>query len=82
MIIKFEKIREVGKVQIGSFVNDPKFKIINDNISREKSYNELYREFCLSIRLPKEFIKKQYSSKYAKFFYTDEELSSFTKKWS
>ena len=55
---------------------------ILQKLEAEKEYNDLYQEFCSSIVLPKEFIEYQYSSKYAKFFYTDGELNGFIHKWT
>ena len=81
LVFKIEKFKDIAKKQIGNFVNDNEFEIINDNISTEKEYKKLYKEFCSSIILPKEFIEYQYSSKYAKFFYTNKELNNFSKKW-
>ncbi len=77
-----ERFEDVGKKQIGKFINDDGFEIVNKNIGREKVYNDLYKEFCSSIVLPKEFVEYQYSSKYAKFFYTDGELNGFIHKWA
>jgi len=82
LIIKMERFEDVGKKQIGKFINDDGFEIVNKNIGREKVYNDLYKEFCSSIVLPKEFVEYQYSSKYAKFFYTDGELNGFIHKWA
>ena len=82
LVFKMEKFKDIAKKEIGSFVNDDKFEIINDNVSGEKHYKSLYKEFCSSITLPEEFIELQYSSKYAKFFYTNQELNRFKSKWT
>ena len=76
-----ERFKDISKRQIAKFINDENFEIINDNLGIEKKYKDLYNEFLSSIVLPKEFIELQYSSKYAKYFYTKEELDDFANKW-
>ena len=81
LVIKLERFKDISKRQIAKFINDENFEIINDNLGIEKKYKDLYNEFLSSIVLPKEFIELQYSSKYAKYFYTKEELDDFANKW-
>ena len=81
LILKFEKFGEVGKDQIGKYVNDLSFELINRNVSKDKEYFDLYSDFLSSIVLPKEFVDYQYSSKYAQFFYSKEELDEFSYRW-
>lgn len=82
LVIRQEDFGKVAEKQIAEFINDPRFRIINRNAAKDKSYSELYQSFCSSITIPKEFIDYQYSSQYAKYFYTNDELKRFTDQWS
>ena len=84
LVLDLEKLIELGPKQIGNFVDNagvacstmPKINVRSQNL-----YGELYEEFLSSIVLPKEFVDREYSSKYAKYFYSEEKLEQFTNRW-
>lgn len=84
LVLDSEKLTEIGPKQIGDFLNNlgvagatmPRINIRSQNV-----YGDLYSEFLSSIVLPKEFVDQQYSSKYAKYFYSEEDLKQFKNRW-
>ena len=84
LVIDFEKLVEIGPKQIGDFVKNP--SIANAPMPKvalggQGPYGDIYERFRSSIVLPKEFVYRQYSSKYAKFFYSEEKLEQLSKWW-
>jgi len=82
LIMKWERFNELANNVIAKFINRPEFRLKSRNVGLEKDYGNLYRDFRSSIVLPKEFLELQYSSKYSKFFYTEQELDQFKQRWS
>ena len=52
------------------------------NISGTKEYNQIYREFCLSAKLPDIYIKLINNSSFCKHFWNEKERIETSKKWS
>lgn len=52
------------------------------NIGSKKDYAKEYKEILESLALPLPICEKIYSSKYARHFYTKNEIVSFIEKWS
>lgn len=85
LVIDFERLNEVGARQTGKFVKIPDFEtasIPKVNLANERASGRLYEEFRSSIVLPTEFVDYQYSSQYAKFFYSEEKLDELTNRWT
>jgi hypothetical protein len=51
------------------------------NVSAQKPYADVYREFLRRIELPEDYVKRLLDSKYARHFYAPEELARFRAKW-
>ena len=81
LVMKYEKFSEVAEIQIGKFSNSPDFRLESANVGLESEYGDFLRDFRSSIVLPQEFVDYQYSSKFARFFYTAAELEQFSRRW-
>jgi hypothetical protein len=80
LVIRLEDLNRVGQTVLSDFLNLNEFQLVQANISEQKEYSDLYREFK-KLPLPASYLEKMYSSKYARHFYTDEELHGFYQKW-
>jgi putative capsular polysaccharide synthesis protein len=51
------------------------------NISAQKPYADVYREFLRRVELPADYVHRLLDSKYARHFYSPEELARIRAKW-
>lgn len=51
------------------------------NIGQQKSYSELYKRFCSEVSLPGDYLDELIGSKYAKHFWTPDELKESASRW-
>jgi hypothetical protein len=51
------------------------------NVSAQKPYADVYREFLRRVELPEDYVKRLLDSKYARHFYSPAELARFRAKW-
>jgi hypothetical protein len=82
LLIKFEKVKDCFEDAFKDFLNIDSFVLKREGITGETPVGKLYKDFRQSIVLPDDFVNKFYSSKYARHFYTDDEITTFKKKWT
>lgn len=80
LLIRLEDLNLVGKQAIKNFLNIRHFDFIQSNTGDKKEYASLYREFK-KLSLPVSFLERLYTSRYARHFYTDQEINGFYRKW-
>lgn len=80
LLIRLEDLNQVGATAIQEFLGLDNFGLINTNIGEEKDYAQLYGLFKQN-PLPNEYIQAMYTTKYARTFYTETELSKFSLRW-
>jgi hypothetical protein len=80
LVLRLEDLNRVGQKVLGDFLDLEQFELVQANVSEQKGYADLYREFK-KLPLPASYLEKMYSSTYARHFYTDEEIHSFYQKW-
>ena len=66
---------------IGNFCGIDSFKLINTNVTDTKKEASLYAEFKAYIKFPKAYLESQLESKYARHFFSEEEIASLYSKW-
>ena len=81
LLIKLESLEKYAKKAFKEFLDIDIINIEDRNIGNQKYYSDIYKKFKESIILPEKYIDKLYSSKYAKHFYSAEEIQSFKMKW-
>jgi hypothetical protein len=81
LLIRLENLNQVASEAVDKFLRIPNFRLLNTNIGSEKPYADVYRTM-LRTPLPKSYVKKMYSTALARHFYTETELSAFTRKWT
>ncbi len=82
LIIKMEKLNEVGVAAINDFMpNSNILELVQTNIGSEKKFSEEQKKLKSLLNFDEQTLEYIYSSKYMKHFYTDEEITSFISKW-
>ena len=81
LLIRLEDLDRVAGKAMKDFLAIENFSIIKSNVGAEKQYATLYSDFKTA-PLPTAFLEKKYSTKYAKHFYTDDEIKKFYRKWA
>jgi hypothetical protein len=81
LLIRLESLEKCAKKAFKEFLDIDIISIEDRNIGNQKYYSDIYKKFKESIILPEGYIDKLYSSKYAKHFYSAEEIQSFKVKW-
>jgi hypothetical protein len=67
---------------IADFLGLDEFDLVRSNVASDKSYARQYAEFKQRIRIPPALLDQMYNSKFARHFYSEEELEQFRARWS
>ena len=81
LLIRLEDLDRCAETAFKEFLDIDGFTLIRTNVASEKIYAPLYKEFKSRIRLSEDYINRMYDSKYARHFYSDEEIRGFCDKW-
>ena len=52
-----------------------------ENDARSRDYAKLYSQFCESVKLPEQYISRMHDSRFAKHFWSPQELKTAADKW-
>jgi hypothetical protein len=66
---------------IREFLSFDSFRLQNKNVSSNKEYYEVYKNFIKTIKLPDEYLSKMKRSKYFNYFYTPDEIEKIICRW-
>jgi len=55
---------------------------VRRNESSDKNYAKLYADFCREAVLPRSYIDEMHGSRFARHFWTEEELDGYARQWS
>jgi len=80
VIIRLEDLNRVAGEVFDRLLGLKDVKMVNANISEEKSYAQLYTDFK-SRPLPEEYVNTAYRTHFARHFYTPYEIAKFREKW-
>ncbi|MDY6876451.1 MAG: putative capsular polysaccharide synthesis family protein [Chloroflexota bacterium] len=81
LLIRLESLNDCARDAFEEFLHIKDFTLINENIGSEKVYAPLYKEMKDAIILPEAYLDRMYTSKYARHFYSEEEIARFRAKW-
>ncbi len=59
-----------------------KIDVERENDSARKPYSSIYQSVLESTKFPAAFVEAMYSTKFARHFWTDEELAEFRERWT
>ena len=80
LLLRLEDLNRVGQKVVGEFLNLKHFELVQANVAEDKEYSSLYREFK-KMPLPDSFLERMYASRYARQFYSEDEIHGFYQKW-
>lgn len=81
LLLKLEKLNDCAEEAVSTFLDISKFQLVQTNTSEQNTYRNAYRDFVTEAVLPASYVEEMYSSKYARHFYSEEELATLRKKW-
>ena len=81
LLMKSEITDEQKELLISSFLNLKEFKITRQNVGDEKKYMKTYSLFKREVKFESAYLDMLYLSKYARHFYTDEEIKKARSQW-
>ena len=81
LIIRLENLNKCIDNAMKNFLDLDRLQLIQSNIGANKDYSNLYSAFLENLVLPDSYIDKMYDSKYARHFYSPEEIYNFSEKW-
>jgi len=81
LLIRLENLDECAQDAFKEFLGIDGFTLTNKNVAGDKPYRALYQRFLDSIVLPDSYLDRMYTSKYARHFYSEEEINKFKAKW-
>jgi len=81
LVMRLEDLDNIFPEAISEFLSISPTKLESTNRGGKKPYAEVYSIFKEKIELPDEYIEELYTSKYAKHFYSDDEITKFRNKW-
>ncbi len=80
MIIRLEDLEIVAEKSFREFIGFDDFSITRTNIGDEKPYHKIYEQFKKT-PLPVDYLDRAYKTRYAQYFYTEQEIESFRNHW-
>jgi hypothetical protein len=81
LVLKVELDDQTKSRAIAEFLGLDNFEIVRSNVTSDKSHAKQYAEFKQRIRVPARLLDEMYESKYARFFYSEEERSHCRDRW-
>ena len=81
LVLKCEIDDRAKSAALAEFLGVDDFEIVRSNVTSRKPYAEQYAEFKRRIRVPDTLLERMYESKYARFFYSEEERARFRAQW-
>lgn len=82
LIIRVEDLNRCCSEAMKDFLNISDFNLRQVNVSSNKKYSSIYKEFKKRIHLPDDYISQMYNSKYATHFYSPSEIREFISRWT
>lgn len=81
LVMRMEDIDDVAENAVRRFLHVNEFRLEQANVGNKKTYGRIYAEFRKQIKLPGSYLSKMYDSRYARHFYSSEEIESFRRRW-
>jgi len=81
LLMRLESLNACVAKALIELLGIEKVNLVNTNVAEKKWYGSIYKEFKDTIALPGDYINTMYDWKYARHFYSREELEKFREKW-
>ena len=83
LVVRIDDLNNVGPRVLGEFLGLPgEASIGRENIGGDKSYSTLYSEALKKFRIPEKYVDECYATRFARHFYSDEEIAHFRERWA
>lgn len=82
LILRLEDTNRVTVPAFRKFLGLEHFTLQRFNETQSKMYNQFYQAFQNNLKLDQAFIAKMHSTRYARHFYTLQELAESAKRWT
>jgi hypothetical protein len=82
LLIRLEDLNDCATEAFKEFLNIEGFTLLDTNIGSQKVYAPIYKKFKDAIVLPESYLERMYTSKYARHFYSEQEIARFRARWS
>ena len=81
LIVKLEIPDDLKQKVIADFLNLDQFRLVSQNLGKDKTYSNTYQQFKQSISLSHDYINEMLSSKFATHFYSDKDIDELWGRW-
>lgn len=81
LLLRLEGLEQAAPQAFHKWLGLEGFAAVESNVGRAKSYSDSYRSFVENVRLPDSYLDRMYGSRYARHFYSDEEINAFRARW-
>jgi hypothetical protein len=81
LLLRLEDLREAGPLAFAEWLGLESFEPVESNVGAAKYYSDVYREFMKGAKLPRSYLERMYGSRYARHFYSDEEIRALRARW-
>jgi len=82
LLLRLENLNSCAQEAFQEFLGLGDFTLVRGNVGVVKDYRQLYRDFKQSAAIPKWYLRKMYTSRYARHFYTQDEIDRLMLQWS
>lgn len=81
LLLRREDLDRVGPAALSEFAGVTIDKMEHANVGDQKNYADAYQRFRAEAQLPRALVDKIYDSRYARHFYSDDEIARFRAAW-
>jgi hypothetical protein len=81
LLLRLENLSACAAPAFHRFLGVEDFRLAKTNVAREKDYAPAYARFVEGAELPVEYLDRMYGSRYARHFYSREDLARFRSRW-
>jgi hypothetical protein len=81
LLLRLEDLNNCGSDALQEFLGLDGVPLALKNSGSSKAYGALYREFVAQLRLPHDYVQEMHRSRYARHFYTQQELENSITQW-
>ncbi len=82
LLIRLENLDACAEYAFKEFLGIDNIHLKKTNVSDDKWYTEIYRDFISKAVLPDSYLNEMYGSHFSKHFYSPAELDVFRAKWT
>ena len=82
ILIRLEDFNSTTSTALAKFLGIQGIDLLCQNMTTIKPYGHVYKKIISNIKLDNSYLDEMYGSRYAKHFYTSEEIAGFRRRWT